>query len=186
MKMNNILRSWGKCVYKARWLVVAVWVVFIVLSGAVFGKLPALLSGGGWDVPNSQSQIAGQLLASKFDGRSESSLTLILRDPEHAAGSRQYNEKLSKVVDRLKTEEGVAGVFSLLDASESVRKGLIGNDTNMSIAFVDMNIAADYVMNKVTEYQNRLVKQAESLGVEAIWLEQPLSKEKTVNKARKG
>jgi RND superfamily putative drug exporter len=166
-EMHSVLRGWGKGIYKAKWFIVVAWIVLIILGGSVFGKLPALLSGGGWEVPNSQSQIAGELLASQFEGRSESSLVLVLRDPDHAVGSPEYNEKLGKVIDALKTEEGVAGIFSILDASESVRQGLIGNDKNMSIAFIDMNITADYVMNKVTEYQNHLVHKAESLGVEA-------------------
>jgi RND superfamily putative drug exporter len=165
--MHKVLRNWGKVVYKARWFIIIAWLILIVLGGSVFAKLPSLLSGGGWDVPNSQSATAGELLASKFAGRSESSLTLVLRDPEHAVTTQEYKEKLSQVVDRLKTEEGVAGVFSILDASEAVGKGLIGTDRNMSIAFIDMDIKADYVMNNVTQYQERLIQHAKSLGVEA-------------------
>ncbi|WP_162462946.1 MMPL family transporter [Paenibacillus psychroresistens] len=165
--MHNVLRIWGKGVYKARWFIIVAWLILIILGGSVFAKLPSLLSGGGWDVPNSQSAIAGEQLASQFAGRSESSLTLVLRDPDHAVGTPEYKDKLKQIVDRLKTEEGVADVFSILTASEAVSQGLIGTDKNMSIAFIDMNIKADYVMNNVTLYQERLVEQAKLLGVEA-------------------
>ena len=76
-------------------------------------------------------------------------------------------KKLKEITNGLKKEVGVANVFSLLDASDSMSKSLIGSDKNMSIAFVDMNMKADYVMNNMTGYQERLVKHAESLGVEA-------------------
>jgi RND superfamily putative drug exporter len=165
--MHGLFRSWGKALYKVRWLVVVMWIVFALFGAYGFGKLTPLLSGGGWDVPDSQSLTAGKLLAKEFEGRSESEMTLVLRDPEHAAGSPEYNEKLQQIVDRVRTEEGVDNVFSILDASEGIRSGLIGNDPNMSIAFVEMNMKLDFVINKVPEYQDRVVEQAKSLGVEA-------------------
>lgn len=165
--MHGLLRSWGRALYKVRWLVVVVWIVFALFGGYAFGKLTPLLSGGGWDVPGSQSLISGKLLATEFDGRSESAMTLILKDPEHAAGSPEYNAKLKQVIDRLKTEEGVSGVFSILDASEGIGSGLIGKDPQLSIAMVDMDMKLDFVINKVPDYQENVVKHAESLGVEA-------------------
>jgi RND superfamily putative drug exporter len=165
--MHSLLRSWGKALYKMRWLVVAVWIVFALFGAYGFGKLTPLLSGGGWDVPGSQSLTAGKLLAKEFDGRSESSMTLVFRDPEHAAGTPEYNDKLRQVIDRLKTEEGVASVFSILDASQAIGSGLIGEDAQMSIAFIEMNMKADFVINKIPDYQNRVVEQAKSLGAEA-------------------
>ncbi len=165
--MHSLLRGWGKALYKVRWLVVSVWIVFALFGGYAFGKLTPLLSGGGWDVPGSQSLTAGKLLATEFDGRSESAMTLVIRDPEHAVGSPEYNDKLKMIIDRLKTEEGVSGVFSILNASEGVGSGLVGEDPNLSIAFVDMDIKADFVINKVPDYQERVVEQAKDLGIEA-------------------
>ncbi|TFE23381.1 MMPL family transporter [Cohnella luojiensis] len=165
--MHGLLRGWGKALYKVRWVIVAFWIVIALFGGFAFGKLTPLLSGGGWDVPGSQSLTAGKLLATEFDGRSESSMTLVLKDPEHAAGSPEYNDKLGKIVDRLKAEEGVSGVFSILNASEGIGSGLVGKDPNLSIAFVDMDMKLDFVINKVPDYQERVVEQAESLGAEA-------------------
>ncbi|QMV42867.1 MMPL family transporter [Cohnella cholangitidis] len=165
--MHALLHGWGKALYKVRWVVVALWIAGLLFGGFAFGKLTPLLSGGGWDVPGSQSLAAGKLLASEFEGRSESSLTLVLKDPKHAAGSPEYNEKLQKIVDRLKTEEGVSGVFSILSASEGIGSGLVGQDPNLSIAFVDMDTKLDFLINEVPDYQERVVEQAASLGAEA-------------------
>ncbi|WP_239616232.1 MMPL family transporter [Cohnella mopanensis] len=153
--------------YKVRWIVVVLWIVGLLFGGFAFGKLTPLLSGGGWDVPGSQSLAAGKLLASEFEGRSASSLTLVLKDPKHAVGSPEYKEKLEQIIERLKTEEGVSGVFSILNASEGIGSGLVGKDPNLSIAFVDMDTKLDFLINEVPNYQERVVEQAASLGAEA-------------------
>jgi len=165
--MHGLLESWGKALHKWRWIVVAAWIVFALLGGLAFGKLTPLLSGGGWEVPNSQSLAAGQLLSSEFEGRSESALTLVLKDPAHAAGTPEYNEKLKRIVDRLGQEEGVTGVFSLLTASEGIGASLVGKDPHLSIAFVDMDLDLDDAINKIPDFQERVVEQGKELGAEA-------------------
>jgi len=165
--MHRLLRGWGKAIYKVRWVIVVIWIVCALFGGYAFGKLTPLLSGGGWEVPGSQSLTAGKLMSSQFEGRSASAMTLVFRDAQHVAGSPEYNDKLRQIIDRLRTEEGVSGVFSLLDASEGIGSGLVGKDPNLSIAFVDMNMKLDYVINKVPDYQARVVEQGVSLGGEA-------------------
>ncbi|MFD0673761.1 MMPL family transporter [Cohnella sp. GCM10027633] len=188
--MHRLLSGWGNRIHKVRWAVVTAWIVCLLLGGIAFGKLTPLLSGGGWDVPGSHSLAAAKLLASEFEGRSESAMTLVVRDSEHAVGTPEYNEKLRQLVDRLKTEEGVAGVFSVLDASEGIGSGLVGQDPNMSIALVDMSMDADFVINNVPDYQERVVLQGESLGLEsylvggiAFWGESSVQSQEGLAKA---
>lgn len=188
--MHRLLSGWGARLHKFRWAIVAAWVVCLLLGAVAFGKLTPLLSGGGWDVPGSHSLKAGQLLASEFEGRSESAMTLVVRDPRHAVGTPEYNEKLRPIVDRLKTEEGVKDVFSVLDASPGVAAGLVGKDPNLSIALVDMDMKADFVINKVPDYQERVVEQGESLGLEtylvggvAFWGESSVQSQEGLAKA---
>lgn len=188
--MHRLLLGWGSRIHRIRWVVVTAWIVCLLLGGIAFGKLTPLLSGGGWDVPGSHSATAAKLLASEFEGRSESAMTLVVRDPQHAVGSSEYNEKLKQLVDRLKTEEGVAGVFSVLDASEGVGAGLVGQDPNMSIALVDMDMKVDFVINNAPDYQERVVAHGESLGIEsylvggaAFWGESSVQSQEGLAKA---
>ncbi|MFC4303243.1 MMPL family transporter [Cohnella boryungensis] len=188
--MHALLGSLGKGLDKARWIVVGGWLICALLGGLSFGKLTPLLSGGGWEVPGSQSLAAAKLLASEFAGRSESSLTFVLKDPQHAAGTPEYNGKLKQMVERLRGEEGVAGIFSLLDASEGIGAGLVGKDPNLSIAFVDMSMKLDFAINAVPDYQQRVEEQAKSLGVEAylvgsaaFWGESSVQSQKGLVKA---
>ncbi|WP_027086106.1 MMPL family transporter [Cohnella panacarvi] len=165
--MHRLLLGWGKRVHKLRWLVVSLWIVCLLLGGIAFGKLTPLLSGGGWDVAGSHSKESVDLITTQFEGRSESAMTLVVRDPQHAVGTAEYNEKLKQIVDTVRVEKGVASVFSVLDASEGVGSGLVGQDPNMSVAFVEMNEKADFVMNTVPDFQERVVDVGKSLGVES-------------------
>lgn len=188
--MHSLLRAWGNGLYKVRWFVVAGWIVLTLFGAFGFSKLTPLLSGGGWEVPGSESLRAAQLMTTQFEGRSESGMTLVLRDPEFAVGTPEYNDKLRQMVDRLKTEEGITGVFSVLDASEAIRPVLVGKDNHLSIAMVDSDTELDYIVNKVPAYQERVVEQAESLGMEgalvgsaAFWGESSLQSQEGLAKA---
>jgi len=165
--MHGMLENWGKALHKGKWIIVAAWIACALLGGLAFGKLTPLLSGGGWEVPKSHSMEAGKLLASRFEGRSDSSLTLVLKDPIHAVGTPEYNDKLKGIVDLLLQEEGVEGVFSILDASEGIAAGLVGQDPNLSIAFVNLDLPLDFAVNRAPELQKDVVAQAEALGAEA-------------------
>lgn len=165
--MHRLLLGWGERIHKLRWVVVSLWIVCLLLGGIAFGKLTPLLSGGGWDVPGSHSKASVDLITSQFEGRSDSAMTLVVRDPQHAAGTPEYNEKLKQIVDGVRKEKGVASVFSILDASEGVASGLVGKDPNMSIALVEMNEKADFVMNAVPDFQEHVDLQGKSLGVES-------------------
>jgi len=165
--MHGWLGSWGKALHSMRWWVVTAWIVCALLGGIAFGKLTPLLSGGGWEVPGSHSYEAGKLLASQFEGRSESALTLVLKDPNHAVGTAEYNDKLQRIVDGLLKEEGVSGVFSILNASEGIGAGLTGTDPHLSIAFVNMDLPLDFAINRIPEYQKHVGEQAAALGAGA-------------------
>lgn len=188
--MHRLLLGWGNRIHKLRWVVVSLWIVCLLLGGIAFGKLTPLLSGGGWDVAGSHSKESVDLITTQFEGRSESAMTLVVRDPQHAVGTPEYNEKLKQIVDTVRTEEGVISVFSILDASEGVASGLVGKDPNMSVAFVEMNEKADFVMNTVPDFQERVVDAGEGLGVEsylvggiAFWGESSVQSQEGLAKA---
>lgn len=162
-----MLKGFGRGVYKARWIIVIVWLLAIVFGGMNARGLDDVLSGGGYQVSGSMAKQANELLSKEFAGRSETSLTLLVRDPDHEAGTPEYNDKLQQLITRFKTEEGVSGVLSLLDASSDIGQGMISTDKHVSIAFVDMSIASDFLRKKMPDYQERLKAQADSLNIQA-------------------
>ncbi|WP_224754047.1 MMPL family transporter [Paenibacillus terricola] len=165
--LNSMFKGLGRGVYKARWIIVIVWLLAIGFGGMNASGLDDVLSGGGYQVSGSMAKQANELLSKEFAGRSETSLTLLVRDPDHEAGTPEYNDKLQQLITRLKTEEGVSSVLSLLDASSDIGQGMIGKDKHVSIAFVDMSIESDYLRKKMPDYQERLKAQANSLNIQA-------------------
>jgi putative drug exporter of the RND superfamily len=64
-----------------RRLILACWIVALVLGGLSALSLPGLLSGGGWYVPGSGSQVAAGQIAHGFAGRGSSGVTLVVQGP---------------------------------------------------------------------------------------------------------
>lgn len=167
-----MLKIWGKGVYKARWFIVIAWLLIMVIGAMGARGLHDVLSGGGIEIPGSMSKQTSEILSKQFPGRSDTALTLLIRDPDNEAGTPSYNEKLMQVISHLKKEVGVSSVFSVLDASSDIGQGMIGTDKHVSVAFVDMNIPSDHMVKKMPDLQKRLKAQADSLDVEAYLLGQ--------------
>lgn len=181
-----MLKSWGRGVYKARWYIVVLWLLILV-AGAMGAKgLNSVLSGGGTEISGSMSEQANELMSTQFPGRSDTALTLLVRNSDHEAGTPTYNEKLEQVIAHLQTEEGVSKVFSILDASSDIRQGMIGTDNHVSVAFVDMDVPSDHLVKKMPEIQQRLKVLADSLGVEAYLLGQAAYQGETDAQSERG
>jgi len=68
-------------IHRYRRLIVVLWLVALVLGGLSALSLPGRLSGGGWYVPGSGSQVAAADIAHGFAGRGSSDLTLVVVGP---------------------------------------------------------------------------------------------------------
>jgi putative drug exporter of the RND superfamily len=80
--------------HRCRWLVLALWVVTIALGGLSARSLPGRLSGGGWYVPGSGSQVAASRISHGFAGRGASDVTLVVTGP--AAQARPALEQAAR------------------------------------------------------------------------------------------
>lgn len=163
--LHRGLGRWGAAVYRLRWAIVIAWVVLIALSGWLSTRYADVLSGGGWDIPESESLKAKQLLTEQFAGRSETSLLLLFQDRETTAGEAAYNEKLQRTIDYVSGEDGVESVYSLLNAADAVKPGLIGADGHTTYAFVNFDVEEDFAVNMMPDIQQRLGEYAEDIGV---------------------
>ncbi|MEH6948479.1 MMPL family transporter [Bacillus sp. JJ634] len=163
--MNNFGEKWTSFLYKFRWMIILFFVAIVFVGGLVGGKLPALLSGGGWEVVGGESQTAKQLTSEGFVGRGNASLTLIVQDVDHKVGSEEYSNKLEELVDYIKDQEEIETVYSWLDAPKEVRENMQGNDDYTSMGFVGLNIDEGKAINILPKIQDRIVKKAEEIGI---------------------
>lgn len=165
--MNNFGEKWTSFLYKFRWMIILFFVAIVFVGGLVGGKLPALLSGGGWEVVGGESQTAKELTSEGFVGRGNASLTLIVQDEDHKVGSEGYSKKLEELVDYIKSQEEIETVYSWLDAPKEVRENMQGNDDYTSMGFVGLNIDEGKAINILPKIQDRIVEKAEKIGITA-------------------
>ena len=165
--LHRGLESWGRNIHRLRWAIIVIWIAIIVASGWLSLRYSDVLSGGGWDIAGSDSQQVKELLSHEFDGRSASSLLLVYRDEAMAATDSDYTVKLEQLIDFLAQEEGIENFYSMLNAADAIKPGMVGRDGHTTYAFVNMSVEEDYATNLMPGIQERYVAYAETLGVES-------------------
>ncbi|HTT96171.1 MAG TPA: MMPL family transporter [Solirubrobacterales bacterium] len=90
---------------RRRW-VVAFWIVVVLLAVPFAAKQTDNLTGGGFDVPGSQSQKAGEALQEDFGDRANALSVLLRASP--AAGPAQRQAAIGRVRRTIASVEGVA------------------------------------------------------------------------------
>ena len=172
--ISRALERWGRYIHRARWIVLAAWAALAAVFGGLYaGKLGPLLTGGGWGVPGSGSYQAYKIISEKFASRSATSLTFVVKDRHHEAGSEGFVRNLTAIRDELLKEEAVASVYSWLDAPEPLRDRFVGDPGNVTWGFVELNIDEGFAQKALPDIQSRLSAAAEGLGLEAAILGAP-------------
>lgn len=164
---TNVSEKWSQFLSHFKWVIVLLFMVMIVFGGAFGSKLPTILSGGGWDVENSQSLKVKELVREGFVGRGSTSLTIVIRDDQHEVGTPVYNEKLQTLVDELRKREDLESIYTWLDAPEQARGNMTGKDKFTSIGLIGLNIDDGMAINKLPEIQANIKKKAEDIGITA-------------------
>jgi len=164
--LYRMLERWGGAVHRFRWAIIVTWAIAIAAAGTLSIRYSDVLSGGGWDIPHSDSLKVKHTLSEQFDGRSATSLILVYRDGAHAADTREFADGLRSAVEFVGKEEGVVGTYSLLDAADALKPGMIGKDGHTTYAFVNMDIEEDYAINRMPDVQQQLGAFARDRGVE--------------------
>ncbi len=174
--LHRGLEVWGKSLHRFRWAVIMSWIVLIVVSGWFSIHYSNVLSGGGWDIPESESLQVKMMLTQQFDGRAETSLVLVFHDDQSIAGEPAYTDKFTKMINYISKEEGIDNIYSILNAAESMKPGMVSEDGHTTYAFVNMNVDEDYAVNLMPSIQERYVAYAEEnevrsylIGAPAMW-----------------
>lgn len=165
--LNRMMERWGGKVYRFRWAILVMWVIIIAAAGTMSIRYSDVLSGGGWDIPHSDSLKVKHALSEQFGERTATSLVLVYRDEAHAEDTREFADGLRDALAFVRQEEGVVGAYSLLDAADALKPGMIGQDGRTTYAFVNMDIEEDYAINRMPDLQQQLGAFAKERGVEA-------------------
>ncbi|WP_042418559.1 hypothetical protein [Geomicrobium sp. JCM 19038] len=94
--VENALKHLGKWVVTHKWKVISFWLILLTFGGYYGSQIGEHLTGGGWGVPGSDSNLASERLSEEFESRDETSLTLVINHETEQVGSDVYTEAIEQ------------------------------------------------------------------------------------------
>lgn len=78
--MAQLLGKLGMFIFRARWITILTWVLILIIAGLTGGDTSQKLTGGGGDVPGSESVKVKEIFSQEFEKRGGPSLLLVVQD----------------------------------------------------------------------------------------------------------
>ena len=129
--MGRVVGALGRL----RWPVVGLWIVLLGVAGIVGGPLPTLLSGGGWNVPGSESDTVNIALRHGFVARGETNITVVVHDQWYASNQPGFEKRAARIIDEVAAtkELEVTSRLGYASTSGAVRAEFVGQDGSTSL-----------------------------------------------------
>jgi putative drug exporter of the RND superfamily len=103
--------AYGKAVYRARWLIIVLWVIGLGVSLPFAGSLSKVLSGGGFTFQQSESVHVGNVLVAQL-GMPPSQAIVVFQSPNTVVSDPAYQAELSAFTQRAQAFPNVSRVSS--------------------------------------------------------------------------
>lgn len=165
--MAQWLSKLGMFIFRTRWITILTWGVILIIAGITGGDTSQKLTGGGGDVPGSESVKVKEIFSQEFEKRGSPSLLLVVKDQENKVNSSIYTDKLRKILKKLEQEKEVKSITSMLDADDKTKQGMIGSDEKTTISYVELNIDENKAVKVLPEIQERFNKNIQNLDIDA-------------------
>ncbi|HEY7989106.1 MAG TPA: MMPL family transporter, partial [Lapillicoccus sp.] len=127
---------------RLRWPVVGLWLVLLAVAGVVGAPLPTLLSGGGWNVPGSESDAVNIALRHGFVARGESNITVVVHDQWYTSSQPGFEKRSGRVIDEVAatSELEVTSRLGYASTSGEVQKEFVGRGGATSIEVLGLGV----------------------------------------------
>lgn len=165
--MAQWLSKLGMFIFRTRWITILTWGVILIIAGITGGDTSQKLTGGGGDVPGSESVKVKEIFSQEFEKRGSPSLLLVVKDQENKVNSSIYTDKLIKILKKLEQEKEVKSITSMLDADDKTKQSMIGSDEKTTISYVELNIDENKAVKVLPEIQERFNKNIQNLDIDA-------------------
>ncbi|HDR7869785.1 TPA: MMPL family transporter [Bacillus wiedmannii] len=165
--MAQWLSKLGMFIFRTRWITILTWGVILIIAGITGGDTSQKLTGGGGDVPGSESVKVKEIFSQEFEKRGSPSLLLVVKDQENKVNSSIYADKLREVLKKLEQEKEVKSITSMLDADDKTKQSMIGSDEKTTISYVELNIDENKAVKVLPEIQERFNKNVQNLDIDA-------------------
>jgi RND superfamily putative drug exporter len=135
----RIFYSFGRLVYRYRWLVVLVWGALLVTGTFFAPNLSDRLKGGGFEGADSEAERVQDIMSEEF-GVSPSTITVVFDGEELSARSAEFQEAQDAVLDGIREFDEVDNVVSY---SETNDPQFISESGKRSYALVSFEVPID-------------------------------------------
>lgn len=125
----------GEFVARFRWLVLAVWIVFVGISVLGARQVKGELVSGGINVPGSESNRGEAILADEFDRRPTRTAAAIFTSAKFKVPDQQYRDGVDQAVKRIQEVEGVDRVVTFY--TSGLRR-LVAEDEHTTYAVINL------------------------------------------------
>ena len=155
-----------------RWPVVGLWLVLLGVAGVLAAPLPTLLSGGGWNVPGSESDTVNIALRHGFVARGESNITVVVHDQWYASNQPGFEKRAARVIDEVAatTALEVTSRLGYASTTGSVRQEFVGQDGSTSLEVLGLGVDDGMARQFLPHLQQDLTTKyaAEGLDVSLV------------------
>src|SRR5215207_11568666 len=152
---------------RRRWWVVAAWLITVVVAAPLAAKQTDYLSGGGFDVPGSQSQAVETAITKQF-GESQQGRIAIVFEPEEGAPL----ERAAAAVDHVAAEINSTDDARLTPAAADRAKAQLAAG-EVAIAPVQASSDADELVNTATDIREEISPGESIDGITPYLVGQP-------------
>jgi len=128
--------SLGDFVARFRWLVLAVWIVFVGVAVIGARDVKKELVSGGISVPGSESNRGDTILADEFDRRPAKTAAAIFTSKHFVVTDPQYKEAVDKGLQAMQDIEGVTRIRSFYNTG---LQRLVSEDKHTTYAIVELS-----------------------------------------------
>jgi uncharacterized membrane protein YdfJ with MMPL/SSD domain len=151
---------------RRRWWVLAIWLVVVLAALPFAAKQTEHLSGGGFDVPGSQSKAVSEAVQAKFGSQSDGVSVLLKAAP--GASPAQVREAVARVEGEVAEVEGVA--LPAATARQGEQQLASGGTAILPLR---SDLSADELIDSATDLREGLDPGAAVAGVTPYLVGQP-------------
>ncbi len=160
--------GWGVAMVRHRRLVVALWVLLLIASGALYPSLRRALGAPDYRVAGSQSTRVEQLLEKRLPNVGSEDDALVFYSHAHIASDETYTPFINSLIGVLAHEKGVKGVLSPFN-DEAI--GQISSDEHSAVAVVALTGTPQQRFENASHLQSVVQHaSAETHGAVQAWL----------------
>ena len=164
--MRDAMRALAELLGRRRWLVLGVWVAIVVLAFPIASKQTDHLTGGGFDVPGSQSMKVSEALQEDFGSQADGIAVVLKAAPGASAAQRD------RAVTRVRAQVAKLEDVTLPPAAAAqARRQLQGTD--VVLLPLRSDLTSDELIDKAATLREDLNPGSAAAGVTPYLVGQP-------------